>query len=163
MSERRFPPLTRLRSILPAKSFGLTAAAHRAHAARRETVPHGDTAGKLFAITLLAAALGAPAFAFDPRPNPNLTSGSVRINGHDVSATCRHLKAHRGPTSYARRDEVLTEYGLPPGDHPDHEIDHLIPLCLGGSDDRSNQWPEPRHSIEPRQWRFLVPLGLPSS
>ena len=33
---------------------------------------------------------------------------------------------------------------------PHYEIDHLIPLCLGGSDDPSNLWPEPRRSIEPK-------------
>jgi len=48
----------------------------------------------------------------------------------------------------ARRDEILRRYGLPPGTHPDYEIDHLIPLCLGGSDDPSNLWPQPRRSIE---------------
>jgi hypothetical protein len=49
-----------------------------------------------------------------------------------------------------RRDEVLLRYGLPVGVHPDYEIDHLIPLCLGGSDDFSNLWPQPRRSIEPK-------------
>ena len=48
-----------------------------------------------------------------------------------------------------RRDEVLLRYGLPAGPHPDYEIDHLIPLCLGGSDDFSNLWPQPRRSVEP--------------
>jgi hypothetical protein len=104
---------------------------------------------RLFAITLFGV-LAPSAFAFEVRPNPNTTSGSVRIDGHDVNATCGHSKAHRGPMSHARRDEILTEYGLPPGDHPDYEIDHLIPLCLGGSDDASNLWPEPRRSIEPK-------------
>ena len=107
------------------------------------------TISKLLAIILLAGALAAPAFAFDTRPNPNLTGGSVRVDGHDVQATCGHAKAHRGSMSHARRDEILTRYGLPPGDHPDYEIDHLIPLCLGGSDDSSNLWPEPRRTIEP--------------
>jgi hypothetical protein len=105
---------------------------------------------KLLAIILLAA-LAAPAFAFEVRPNPDLTSGSVRIDGHDLSTTCGQSKAHRGSMSHARRDEILTRYGLPPGEHPDYEIDHLIPLCLGGSDDPSNLWPEPRRSIE-RKW-----------
>jgi hypothetical protein len=27
--------------------------------------------------------------------------------------------------THSRRDEILTEYGLPSGDHPDYEIDHL--------------------------------------
>jgi hypothetical protein len=47
-----------------------------------------------------------------------------------------------------RRDEVLIRYGLRPGQHPDYQIDHLIPLCLGGSDDFANLWPQPRRSIE---------------
>jgi hypothetical protein len=105
---------------------------------------------KLLAIILLASAVAGPAFAFDIRPNPNLTSGSVRIDGHDVHLTCGHSKAHRGSMSHTRRHEILMRYGLPPGMHPDYEIDHLIPLCLGGSDDSSNLWPEPRRSIEPK-------------
>ena len=104
----------------------------------------------LIATVLVSATLAEPALAFEVRPNPNLTGGSVRIDGHDVNATCGHSKAHRGSMSHARRDEILTEYGLPRGDHPDFEIDHLIPLCLGGSDDPSNLWPEPRRSIEPK-------------
>jgi hypothetical protein len=50
--------------------------------------------------------------------------------------------------SAARRDEILRRYGLPAGTHLDYEIDHLIPLCLGGSDDPSNLWPQPRRTIE---------------
>jgi hypothetical protein len=107
------------------------------------------TMNKLLAIILLVGAVATPAFAFDTRPNPNLTGGSVRIDGHDANAACGQSKAHRGSMSHARRDEILAEYGLPPGDHPDYEIDHLIPLCVGGSDDPSNLWPEPRRSIEP--------------
>jgi hypothetical protein len=47
------------------------------------------------------------------------------------------------------RDNILTSYGLPAGTHPDYEIDHLIPRCLGGSDDPANLWPQPRRRIEP--------------
>jgi hypothetical protein len=108
--------------------------------------------------TLLATALVAAmtsiitaAAAFDVRPNPNLTGGSVRFDGHDIVQTCGHAKEHRGSMPHAKRDQILTEYGLPPGTHPDYEIDHLIPLCLGGGDDPSNLWAEPRRSIEP-EW-----------
>jgi hypothetical protein len=105
---------------------------------------------KLFSSILIASALAGPALAFDIRPNPNLTGGSVRIDGHDVTATCGHSKEHRAPMSHARRDELLTHYGLPSGTHPDYQIDHLIPLCLCGGDDLSNLWPQPRRSIEPK-------------
>jgi hypothetical protein len=43
----------------------------------------------------------------------------------------------------------MTEYGLPAGAHPQYEIDHLIPLGIGGADDDRNLWPEPRRSVEP--------------
>jgi hypothetical protein len=105
----------------------------------------------LLALVMSTALAGeaAPVFAFDVRPDPSSTEGSVRIDGHD-RAVCAHAKEHRGSMSADRRDEVLLRYGLPAGVHPDYEIDHLIPLCLGGSDDFSNLWPQPRRSIEPK-------------
>ena len=36
------------------------------------------------------------------------------------------------------------------GQHPNFEIDHLVPLCLGGSDDFSNLWPQSRQTIAPK-------------
>jgi hypothetical protein len=107
------------------------------------------TTAKLFAVALLAGALAARAFAFETRPDPNITGGSVRLDGHDLNTTCGHAKEHRGSLRRALRDEILLRYGLAPGTHPDYEIDHLIPLCLGGSDDPSNLWAQPRRSIEP--------------
>ena len=99
------------------------------------------------AITVLLGILAsAPVEAFEVRPNRDLTGGSVRTVKSDEA--CGHAREHRGPMFSARRDEVLKRYGLPPGTHPDYEIDHLIPLCLGGSDDLSNLWPQPRLSME---------------
>ena len=105
-------------------------------------------ATKLVAIatTLVVILATAPVGAFEVRPDKNLTGGSVRTGDRD--AACGHAKENRGPLFSARRDEILRRYGLPPGTHPDYEIDHLIPLCLGGSDDPSNLWPQPRRSIE---------------
>jgi len=81
------------------------------------------------------------------RPDPKSTDGDVRPDGHDLKM-CGQGKKYRGPMNPDRRDEVLIRYGLPPGTHPDYEIDHLIPLCLGGSDDFTNLWPQPRRGIE---------------
>ena len=96
--------------------------------------------------TLVGILATAPVEAFEVRANKDLTGGSVRTVKPDEA--CGHAREHRGPMFSARRDEVLKRYGLPPGTHPDYEIDHLIPLCLGGSDDLSNLWPQPRRSIE---------------
>jgi hypothetical protein len=105
------------------------------------------TATKLVAIATLVGILAtARVGAFEVLPDKNLTGGSVRTG--DRLAACGHAKENRGPMFAARRDEILRRYGLPAGTHPDYEIDHLIPLCLGGSDDPSNLWPQPRRSIE---------------
>ena len=90
------------------------------------------------------------ALAADVLPDPDKTGGSVRPDGNDPQLVCSYSKVHRGLMTNARRDEILRRYGLPPGEHLDYEIDHLIPLCLGGSDDPSNLWPQPRRSIEPK-------------
>jgi hypothetical protein len=103
---------------------------------------------KLFAIGVVAIALAAPALAFEVRPDPNLTGGSVRLDGHDLGTVCGP-KERRHPLPHALRDEILRRYRLPTGTHPDYEIDHLIPWCLGGSDDPSNLWPQPRRNIDP--------------
>ena len=107
-------------------------------------------ATKLVAIATLVGILAtAPVRAFEVRPDKNLTGGSVRTG--DRLAACGHAKENRRPLPPAWRDEILRRYGLPPGTHPDYEIDHLIPLCLGGSDDLSNLWAQPRRSIG-KEW-----------
>jgi hypothetical protein len=40
------------------------------------------------------------------------------------------------------KDLVYARYGVPPGAHSGYEIDHLIPLELGGSNSMRNLWPE---------------------
>lgn len=82
-------------------------------------------------------------------PDPALTPGDVRTT--DMHAVCddRHTRQFRH-WSRAQADRVLEEYGLPPGPYSrEHEIDHLVPLNLGGADVDANLWPEPRRSIEP--------------
>jgi hypothetical protein len=104
-------------------------------------------AHKLVVIATLVSILAtAPVGAFDVRPDKNWTGGSVRTG--DPKEACGHAKENRHWLPPAWRDEILRRYGLPPGTHPDYEIDHLIPLCLGGSDDLSNLWAQPRRSIE---------------
>jgi hypothetical protein len=102
-------------------------------------------------LTLAAAlALSWPALADSTVvPDPTLTPGAVRTTdaGEICAADTRALRHW----SRERDDRIMEEYGLPTGPHPTMEIDHLIPLCLGGSDDDKNLWPQPRRSLEP-QW-----------
>jgi hypothetical protein len=82
-------------------------------------------------------------------PDPTLTPGAVRsADAGEICATDTRALRH---WSRERDDRIMEEYGLPTGPHPTVEIDHLIPLCLGGSDDDKNLWPQPRRLPEP-QW-----------
>ena len=62
-------------------------------------------------------------------PDPTKTGGSVEY--HTPELVCGHSIEHRH-FSNALRDEVLARYGLLAGPHPDYEIGHLVPVCLGG-------------------------------
>jgi hypothetical protein len=82
-------------------------------------------------------------------PDPTLTPGAVRTT--DVADICSHGTSGLRHWSRERDDHIMAEYGQPTGPHPDFEIDHLIPLCLGGADEDANLWPEPRRAIE-KEW-----------
>jgi hypothetical protein len=103
---------------------------------------------KLAIAALALIALASPAWADSGAlPDPSLTPGAVRTV--DVGEICSHGTRELRHWSRERDDRILGEYGLPAGPHPQYEIDHLIPLELGGADDDSNLWPEQRRSIEP--------------
>jgi hypothetical protein len=74
-----------------------------------------------------------------PMPDRSLTPGSIQSS--DTGAICKPgwSEAHRD-VSYATEDQVAADYGL--SSHYGYEIDHLIPLELGGSNAVSNLWPE---------------------
>lgn len=89
-----------------------------------------------------------PAFAADPiLPDTSLTPGAVlttdvaRVCQPDYSKSVRH-------TSSKLKEEIYREYHLHKGTGH-YEIDHLIPLGLGGADVKENLWPESYHS---RTW-----------
>jgi hypothetical protein len=80
-------------------------------------------------------------------PDPRLTPGAVRTT--DAREICSHGTAGERHWSRERDDRTMAEYGLPTGPHPDYEIDHLIPLGIGGADDDRNLWPQARRSLAP--------------
>ena len=63
-------------------------------------------------------------------PDPTLTPGAVRTT--DAGEICSTGTRQLRHWDRARDDRIMAEYGLPPGPHPDFEIDHLIPLGIGG-------------------------------
>ena len=71
-----------------------------------------------------------------------LTPGAVRTT--NIGEICSTPTSTLRHWSRERDDHIMAEYGLPMGAHPQYEVDHLVPLCLGGNDDDRNLWPEPR-------------------
>ena len=122
--------------------------------------------GLLLAIGLLCACDGGAS----PTPSPSAhqigqrtkTSGCVSASGladpacspgaifadatTDKICVSGYSKSVRDvPTS--EKDQVYAEYGITSHSAGEYEVDHLISLELGGSNDIANLWPEP---AEPR-------------
>jgi hypothetical protein len=77
-------------------------------------------------------------------PNARLTPGAtfVGVTAPEV-CTSGWATAHRHVTS-AQYHEVYSEYGIRyPEPFGAYELDHLIPLELGGDNANANLWPEP--------------------
>lgn len=62
------------------------------------------------------------------------TKGQVCILGYGQLA--RHV-------TQAMKDEVFKEYGVDQSQSAHYEVDHLVSIELGGSNDMANLWPEP--------------------
>jgi hypothetical protein len=124
---------------------------------RRGNAPHAPTA------IAQASAAEAPLATSDPTshtlvgelPNADLTPGAIASS--DVSTICRpgyatHVRP-KGSEWNRLKDEAYDRYGLARGHrssiddrgvrHAAYEVDHLIPLELGGAPaDMRNLWPE---------------------
>lgn len=102
-------------------------------------------------LTLLLLAVpsvcAAESFSDHTRPNPMMTPGAVRTVSVQEICTVRTSKVRNVP--YSEKIQVYAEYGLPKN-HTGYcsgpegcEVDHLVSLELGGSNDIKNLWPEP--------------------
>jgi Protein of unknown function (DUF3761) len=99
------------------------------------------------ALLALTPAGALPSGQEGPRPDPQRTPGATdpAITQDNIDATiCRsaYTRSVRHVTLTTKR-QVFTEYGISYAKHRDYEVDHLIPLELGGSNDFRNLWPEP--------------------
>jgi hypothetical protein len=75
-------------------------------------------------------------------PDPTMTPGAI-----DPLATldviCNRTTKERRHVSAATKADVLAAYNIPAADSASYEIDHLIPLALGGANATANLWPQP--------------------
>lgn len=105
------------------------------------------TVSKALVALLLFWSVGAVARQASHLPDPDLTPGDV----FDVTLTdiCKpgYSKAVRAVPKYLR-DQVFRDYGIEPHRRGHYQLDHLIPLALGGSNSAKNLWPQP-HDASP--------------
>ncbi len=98
-------------------------------------------------LVLVTLSASAEQREFPLGPDPRLTPGSY----------CRNPDTYRYPEKipYCNRDvdrdekmQVIEDYNRKLGyrierrDRPQYKIDHLIPLCAGGSNETDNLWPQ---------------------
>ena len=106
-------------------------------------------------LILVLCLLPSLAWAEDPiLPNSNMTPGIFladatldKICEKGYTATVRHV-------TDKQKDEVFKEYSLERSGN--YEVDHLISLELGGSNDTKNLWPQSYHGI----WSARIKDGL---
>ena len=108
----------------------------------------------ILALALLCA-FSMPALAGDPlKPDPQKTPGAT--DPHVTQATLSKTVCRRDPKTgriaaytgkvrnvdEATKKRIFGTYGIPWSRHSDFEVDHLVSLELGGSNDDKNLWPE---------------------
>jgi len=81
-----------------------------------------------------------PAYLY---PDPSLTPGAVFTTDASTICTPGYASGVRD-VSTATKEQVYAEYGVSyPQALGAYEVDHFIPLEIGGSNDITNLWPEP--------------------
>ena len=74
-------------------------------------------------------------------PDPKLTPGDVfDVTLQDICTPGYSRKVRAVPRSL--RIEAYRKYGITSPNPGDYQLDHLIPLCLGGSNSIRNLWPQ---------------------
>jgi hypothetical protein len=74
-------------------------------------------------------------------PDSRLTPGDTfDVSGQDVCVVGYTKRVRAVPQEI--KEEVYREYGITSHGRGEYEIDHLIPLELGGSNSIKNLWPE---------------------
>ena len=76
------------------------------------------------------------------RPNATLTPGDVLPATRGEICSSGYSKRVRDVSSQLKRD-IYAAYGITSHQPGEYEVDHLIPLGVGGSNDKRNLWPEP--------------------
>ena len=95
-----------------------------------------------FLILVIALVFGNPTSVPDSKLTPGVRDPHVtQKNVQQTICVSGYTKTVRN-VSVATKKKVFALYGADWAQHADYEVDHLIPLELGGSNDVKNLWPE---------------------
>lgn len=75
-------------------------------------------------------------------PDPGCTPGSVLSTDRAQVCTPGYASSVRD-VPQAQKDAIYDAYGITSRAPDQYQVDHLIPLSLGGSNDNANLWPQP--------------------
>jgi hypothetical protein len=101
----------------------------------------------IFVLNCLLEAPGIAGLKYPLSPDPNLTPGTLCHTGKTYRYPERILYCERNVSSGTKK-EIIRSYDSTLGfsvekSGRDHfKIDHYIPLCMGGSNDDENLWPQ---------------------
>ncbi len=101
-----------------------------------------------FSLVFLLSVVNASASASKPAcnansalPDPACSPGAVLTTDLKTICTVGYTKTVRD-VSLSEKKKVFQEYGIPYSQHSNYEVDHIISLELGGSNDIKNLFPE---------------------
>jgi hypothetical protein len=112
--------------------------------------------GRMAWRSLMAAAvtIGVPALAAAQLPSSFQTPGH-KGKAKEAEICAADFESSVKPVAKWQRDQALERYGKRPEDFTG-ELDHLIPIGLGGTNDPDNLWPIPSSTtMGPDQKRAL--------
>lgn len=93
----------------------------------------------LFVVLLLSPAGILP----NAQLTPGARDGSVTADNIHETICAHGWVARARHVTLATKRKVFRLYGVDWRTHGDYEVDHLVSLELGGSNDVTNLWPEP--------------------
>ncbi len=92
-------------------------------------------------------------------PNPALTPGSiVMLSWTDLDQPGYSQQSRE--VNQRTKEKVYRRYGIAPKERAGFNIDHLIPLSLGGSNDLRNLWPHAYQSDWPPKRKLALEARL---